>query len=231
MAAGNQFPLVIASPPISDPAIVSPTSIGCQCTDAFAIQDTLHNPAYLRQDAFGQFMRPDRVGATIQACLGKLYNSDNVQRLVEYSIRNPRVFLTLSSMKLVKKIPLLYLGNFADNNLPIRLQWDDKRLPFQVYSVGDHQNLPWQCFVQGEDEFRSWEYSEIAHFLRNQWLFLAVIFRHDGLNYTIHQDRPLPYINLPQRTANEGSFGKVFKLGLQADHMRFISRRYLPVVR
>lgn len=214
----------------SPPAIVSPGSISHECTDEFVVENTLHNPSYLRQDAFGKFVRRDRVEATIRTHLGGFYDADNLRKLVEYSIRNPRVFLTLSVTKLVRKMPLLCSGNFADKNLPVRWQYDERSV-LRVYSVEHDQNRPWQCFVQGEDEMSSWDFADVKQFVLNQWLFLAVIFRNNSLNYSIQRDRPLPYIALPQRTATGGNFGKVFKLGLQEDHMRFISRRYLPVVR
>lgn len=214
----------------SPPAIVSPGSISHECTDEFVVENTLHNPSYLRQDAFGKFVRRDRVEATIRTHLGGFYDADNLRKLVEYSVRNPRVFLTLSVTKLVRKMPLLCSGDFADKNLPVRWQYDERSV-LRVYSVEHDQNRPWQCFVQGEDEMSSWDFADVKQFVLNQWLFLAIIFRNDGLNYIIQRDRPLPYITLPQKTANGGNFGKVFKLGLQKDHMRFISRRYLPVVR
>lgn len=224
MAAWNPLSLAPGSS-----AIVSPDSISREFTNEF-VESTLHNQSYLRQDAFSQFLRPDRVEATIRSHLGGFYNADNVRRLVEYSIRNPRVFLTLAVTKLIRKTPLLCRGNFTDNNLPVRLQYDEGHI-LRVYSVEHDQNRPLQCFVQGADDMNSWDFADAKQFVLNQWLFLAVIFRNDSLKYDIQRDRPLPYFPLPGRTANGGNFGKVFKLGLQADNMRFISRRYLAMVR
>lgn len=228
----NQFPPDMSQlpPPIVPPAMVSPASIGPECTNEFVVGNTLHNPSYLRQDAFGQFMPRDRVQATIRSHLGGFYNADIVRRLVEYSIQNPRVFLTLAVTKLIRKMPLLCSGNFADKDLPVGWHYDQWKV-LRVYSVEHAQARPWQCFVQGEDDMSSWDFADIKQFTLNQWLFLAVIFGNHGFKYDIQRDRPLPYVALSQGTAAGGNFGKVFKLGLQADHMRFISRRYLPVVR
>lgn len=213
-----------------NPDIVSPTSISHACTNEFVVENTLHNPSYLRQDAFGQFLRRVRVEATIGKHLGAFYDADNVRRLVEYSLQNPRVFLTLAITKLIRKMPLLCSGSFADRDLPVRWQYDQWKV-LRVCSIEHDQNRPWQCFVQGEDDMSSWDFADVKQFALNQWLFLAVVFENYGFMYDIQRDRPLPYINLLPRTTARGNFGKVFKLGVQADHMRHISRRYLPVVR
>ncbi|KAI3393858.1 hypothetical protein diail_3533 [Diaporthe ilicicola] len=211
----------------SSPPIVSPASIHDKCTDEIMI-DTLQNPPYLRRDEFDQFLDPGSVDATIQKHLG-FYDADEKRRLVEYAIQNPRVFLTLASCRLIKKMPLLRSGKFLESHLPVGFT-SGKGAPLKVFSVADGQNRPWQCFLEGDDELENWDLPDVKRFVLKQWLFFAVVFENDCFKYDIHRDCPLPFTTWPPTTASRGHFGRIFKLGLQPEHAKSLSGKYFSPV-
>lgn len=211
-------------------ATVDPVAIHRMCIEEFHI-DTLHNPRYLPLNAFRDFLNRDRVTITLRSerYLGS-HSSQDMQKLVEYSTRNPLVFMTLAMTKLIRKMPLLCAGNFTDKALPVRREYS-KETGLKVFSLEDHQNRPWPCFLEGDHDTNSWDWADVDQFVSTQWTFYAVIFENDCFEYEIHRTRPLPYVNLPDTTSAGGHFGKVFKLGLRAEHVRSNFGRYFPRVR
>lgn len=190
---------------------------------------TLDNPRYLPRNAFSALLDQDRVQATIESNF-RLKSPDEMRGLVQYSIRNPWVFLTLVMAKLVKKMPLLRSGKFTDGDLPVRSE-TSRETGVKVYSVEHDQNRPWQCFGDGRDETNGWDWDDVDSFVSRQWTFFAVVLENNCFRYTIHRERPLPYVDLGVTTADGGHFGQVFKVGLRADHIKSNFGRYFPPVR
>lgn len=211
------------------PKIVTAGSITMQCVEALDI-DILHNPRYLPQDERSDFLNPRRVGVTIRHHFRSL-DAKEENKLFHYSIKNPWVFLTLAVTKLIKKMPLLRSGHFTDRNLPV--QWERNKEAeggMIVYSVADVKKSPLRCFALGDDENKNWDWPDIEMFVWKQWTFFAVVFEDNCFRHQIHHERPLPYVELPQ-DMGRGYFGKVFKLGLRAEHIRSNFGRYFPQVR
>ncbi|ROV88658.1 hypothetical protein VMCG_10306 [Cytospora schulzeri] len=212
-------------------ATVSFRSVDPECVEGFTV-GTLANPTYLPQNAHNNFLHPGRVTETIRNETG-LQKSPELEALVEYSRQNPWVFLTLAVTKLIKKMPLLLSGDFADSHLPVRMEHDKKTRLKKIYSVADRQNRPWECFADGEDNM-TWDWTELDLFVSKQWMFFAVFFEDTRFEYEIHHERPLPYVSLTDEAAAGGHFGKVFKVGLLPEylgpHITSSLGRYLPQV-
>lgn len=209
--------------------IVSAGSINPHCVDALNME-TMCNPRYLPQDERHDFLSPRRVTSTIRHHFQSL-DTNEEKELVQYSIDNPWVFLTLAVTNRIKKMPLLRSGRFTDRHLPV--QWESNKEAeggMIVYSVEDVKKSPWRCFALGNDKNRNWDWTDVEVFVWKQWTFSAVIFGGNCFRYQIHQERPLPYVKLPGTIA-KGYFGKVFKLGLRAEHIRSNFGRYFPKVR
>lgn len=202
-------------------------TIGPACVPEFTV-DTLENPTYLPHNALTSFLNPDRVKTTIRN--EELFDEEQCERLVEYSIKNPCVFLTLAATNLIKKMPLLCLGDFADHNLPVRMDIQKKSV-YSIYPVAVHQNSsPWKCFVYGRDKM-SWKLGDLDQFVLKQWMFLAYCFKSFTCEDGIHHKQPLPYVRLSGTTAGGGHFGKVFKFGLLSEHITVSVENYLTLVR
>ncbi|KKY32264.1 putative tol-like protein [Diaporthe ampelina] len=122
-------------------------------------------------------------------------------------------------------MPLLCAGKFTDGDLQIRSE-TSKETGVKVYSVEHDQNRPSQCFGDVRDETNSWDWDDVDSFVLRQWTFFAVIFENNCFRYTIHRERPLPYVDLGMQTAERGHFGQAFKVGLRADHIKSNFRRY-----
>lgn len=209
-------------------------SISRMCEKEFEV-DTLHNPSYLRQGAFSQFLQRDEVKKAIRKGLGSEYAGQG--ELVEYAINNRHVFFTLVMSKLIRKLPLLWSARFLDRHLPVRWNYDEDNV-LRVYSMADDHDRPLQCFVEceeDEDDAKSWDFADVKSFASNQWLFFAVAFEKERFKYEIDRLCPLPYINLTGDAPAGGGFGKVFKLGLQAEHLKLDGNskfgKYLRTVR
>lgn len=212
-------------------AIVNFGSVYPACVKEFTV-DTLDNPTYLPENAFSDFLHLDRVTKTIhKESHFKSYNADELQGLVDYSIKNPRVFLTLAVTKLIRKMPILCSKCFADSDLPVRMADDKKTGWKKVYSMADPRNIPLRCFVEGDDEMQQWDLTDLDHFVSKQWMFCAIIFKDTSLKSEINHMRPLPYVNVAATAAAGGHFGKVFKLGLLSEHITYSFERYFPQVR
>lgn len=203
-------------------AIVNSDSIGAWCIEKFNVA-TLSNPTYLPRGRFPDLREPGRVAATIRGDRHfDSYSLDEVQRLIDYSLQNPKVFLTLAASELVCKIPILCSENFTDLHLPIRRQRNGT--DFLVYSVaGRNGNHPWQCFNNNH-----WSWAQLTSFLLHQWLFQAIIFEDDSFVYEVSRDCPLPYTELEDADVASGHFGRVFRLRLLAEHIMSNFGSYLP---
>lgn len=203
-------------------AAVDSDAIGPRCIEEFDV-DSLNNPTYLPQSEFSDFLQRNRVEETVRGNrhFGS-YSLDKVQRLIDYSTRNPKVFLTLAVSDLICKMPLLFSDNFRDFDLPIRRKRDSNG--FQVYSMADrHDERPWRCFIGN-----GWSWCRMDIFLSNQWLFCAVIFEKNRFKYEVPQKCPLPYTKLEDAAAAGGHFGRVFKLQLREEHITSSFENYLP---
>lgn len=216
----------------SPPDPLTPASINLMCTEEIHLEG-FNNPSYLPLNAFSDLLDRERVTATIRnESHFKSFNEDEVQRLLEYSIRNPRVFLTLAATKLILKMPLLCSEGFADVHLPV--DWKDNTETgwrVSTCSASDGQKFLGQCFVEGKDKTNSWDWDEMDRFMSKQWKFLAVTFEDDHFKYVIHQKRPLPFVVLPTAASDRGVFGGVIKLGLRAEHIKSNFGRHFPEVR
>ena len=209
-------------------------SINRACIQGFAV-GILNNPRYLPQNKSKEFLLRDRVKKTIEG-EGRFasYDADKLQSLVDYSIENPSIFLTLVMTKLIKKMPILLSGKFGDRHLPVRKEYDDKTDKMSVYSIypsGGRQNSPWECFVDGDDEMNEWDGTDLDSFVLHQWAFLTAVFEDKRFEYEIYYMQPLPYVNVAATTAARGHFGKVFKLGLLPEHCKVSFERDFPTVR
>lgn len=219
--------------------VVTSKLIRDQCIEEFKERkDSLRNPSYLPQDASHQVMRKDLVKATIE----KYVRSSNIQEendLLEYARKNPHVFLTLASSRLVKKIKTLWEAQVKDCHLPVRLQYDEKtgrRHMVSLIDPAEESNLSPNAFVEGDDEEdeSKWDLADLTHFVTEQWRFYAVIFDqrqflYDGLS----DKRPLPFIEISTGAAGSGNFGKVFRVGLRKEHVipNHAEFQYLRLVR
>ncbi|KAJ4387278.1 hypothetical protein N0V93_007867 [Gnomoniopsis smithogilvyi] len=201
-----------------EPERVTSNSIYPKCIRDFQIV-TLHNPSYLPKDEFDDFLQGDRIKATIQMERAfQSYRSKRKKDLIEYSRRNPKVFLTLAVTDLIKKMPLLFSEKFEDKDFPVRLELKEGSGP-KVFSVSGTQHRPWECFVLGDDEDHEWAWAELEHFVSKQWMFSAFTFDTRSFMAILLQDCPLPYFKLGGMAIGGGHFGKVFKLGLRAEHI------------
>lgn len=215
----------------TSPEPVRAVSIDRMCVEEIR-SDTFHNPSFLPRNAFPEFMDRGRVLVTIQRerCFAS-YSVEEVQGLVEYSIQNPRVFLTLAVTNLVRKMPILLSAHFTDHDLPVRRVNVGKAF-LEVSSVADPYKRPWQCFVASDDEMKGWDWDELDSFLWKQWTFLAVIFEESRFEYELHPNCPLPYVSVSRTAVDGDHHGTLFKVGLHIDHTdtRFNFDRVSPKV-
>lgn len=206
---------------------VSSRDIGRSCIKRISING-FRNPNYLPKGAFHDFLDEGLVSRTIEKELrSQSYDARELRELVTYSIRNPRLFLTLAATDLISKMPLLYKGGFPDSALPVVSVEDDEN-NLTLYSVADgERKRPWKCFVEGDDGTNNWKHAQLEQFISKQWTFLAALFGHNNsLEYKIHHKRPLPYVQLSNEASGGGHFGRVFKFGLRQEHVSLIPDEY-----
>lgn len=207
-------------------AIVTSRYIRDRCIEEFKERkDSLRNPSYLPRNASHQVMREDdNVKATIEKYVG-YSNIQERDDLLKYAHKNPHVFLTLASSRLVKKIKTLWEAQVKDCHLPVRLQYDEKTGRRQMVSLVDpaqESNLSPNAFVEGDDEEdeSKWDLADLTHFVTEQWRFYAVIFDVRRFLYgDLPDKRPLPFIEISKGPSGSGNFGKVFKVGLRREHV------------
>lgn len=221
-------------------AIVTSRYIRDRCIEEFKERkDSLRNPSYLPRNASHQVMREDdNVKATIEKYVG-YSNIQERDDLLKYAHKNPHVFLTLASSRLVKKIKTLWEAQVKDCHLPVRLQYDEKTGRRQMVSLVDpaqESNLSPNAFVEGDDEEdeSKWDLADLTHFVTEQWRFYAVIFDVRRFLYgDLPDKRPLPFIEISKGPSGSGNFGKVFKVGLRREHVvpNHTEFQYLRLVR
>ncbi|KAL2277522.1 hypothetical protein FJTKL_15438 [Diaporthe vaccinii] len=207
-------------------AIVTSRYIRDRCIEEFKERnDSLRNPSYLPRDASHQVMREDdNVKATIEKYV-RPSTIEEKRNLLEYARKNPHVFLTLASSRLVKKIKTLWEAHVKDCHLPVRLQYDETTGRRQMVSLEDpayEAKLSPNAFVEGDDEEdeSKWDLADLTHFVTEQWRFYAVIFDTTRFLYEgLSDKRPLPFIEISTGAAGSGNFGKVFKVGLRREHV------------
>lgn len=220
-------------------AIVTSKFIRDHCIEEFKERkDSLRNPSYLPQDASRDVMRKDLVKATIEKYV-RSSNTQETNNLLEYARKNPHVFLTLASCRLVKKIKNLSVTQVKDCHLPVRLQYDETTGRRQMVSLADPVGeaiLSPNAFVEGDDEEdeSKWDLADLTHFAAEQWRFYAVIFDTRRFIYGgISDKQPLPFIEVSTGPAGSGNFGKVFRVGLRREHVtpNHAELQYLCLVR
>lgn len=220
-------------------AIVTAKFIRDHCIEEFKERkDSLRNPSYLPQDASHQVMRKDQVKATLEKYVGSS-DTQEENSLLEYARKNPHVFLTLASSRLVKKIKTLWEAKVKDCHLPVRLQYDETTRRWQMVSLADpadQVHLSPNAFVEGDDEEdeSKWDLAHLTHFVTEQWRFYAVTFDKRRFLYEgLSDKRPLPFIEISTGPAGSGNFGKVFRVGLRREHLipSHAEFQYLRLVR
>lgn len=199
--------------------LVTSSRINQQCIQAFDTKsDSLPNPAYLPLDAFDQLLSEDLVKATI----GNSFRHSSTREkshLFEYARRNRKIFLTLASAKLLKKIKVLRKAQVKDCHLPVREEYDRTTGRCRIFSS---ENQPLNGFVEGDDEENEdeWDLAHIRQFIANQWLFYAVAFDKSRFLYKgLPEKRPLPFVEISVGAAGGGKFGKIFRVGLRREHL------------
>lgn len=203
----------------SDTGPVDAASIQRGCIPEFRI-GTLHNPAYLPLSRFPQFVRKDRIMATIRHDTHfASYSADELERLARYSEKNPKVFLILAMGNLIRKMPFLMSERFEDDNLPLRLVRDGNATDLMVYSMSDGSSLNYFLEATGDDVY-GWDRTDVNVFVSNQWTFCAVVFDFNHFNRGIFGESPLPFVDLGSQTILKGQSGMSIRAGLCAEHDR-----------
>lgn len=182
--------------------------------------DGLRNPCYLPELIKRKCLQLPRIKATFNSYIQKERDG-----LIDYSMSNETLFLILAASSLLEKMPVLRDGNFTDGDLPVKMNQGKK----VVYSASDTTKSPWSCFEFGigSNARLSWETNDVKLFMMHQWAFSAEVIKPGRFDYVFHQDCPLPYVDLldkaegesPRENTSRGHFGKVYKLGLHADHI------------
>lgn len=220
----------------SDTGPVDAASIQRRCIPEFCI-GTLDNPPYLPLSRFPHFLRKDRVMATLRRePYFARYGTDELERLVRYSEKNPKVFLTLSMGNLTRKMPSLMSKSFEDAYLPVWLQRENgKTTNYHVYSKDGRSEMQYFGELEG-DMMYSWHLTDVQMFVTSQWTFCAIVFGPDfvlDLDLKraggLYQYSPLPLVDLGSKTTAKGKSGMMIRAGLCAEHDR-IYAQYLTEV-
>lgn len=195
------------------PRIPSAHSIHARC---FGIKVSgFENTPWLPRNLFHTFLDQHLVEEKMKD--EDCFNESIIPKLVAYSCKNKRIFLTLAVTELVKKLFLLYSNGITDRDLPVRME-TNKDGDFTIHSIDDRENRGLGGFVKNKSPSKGWRLSEVEQFVLKQWTFLAAVFQNDSFIYTFHKDRPLPYL-LFDGGSKTGHFSKVFKLGLHEDYV------------
>lgn len=193
--------------------ILSSHSINARCIEIDTSE--FQNPSWLPENVFPEFLDRDLVERTIRD--EECFEESEIQSLVEYSCRNPRVFLTLAVIEFIEKLFLLCSNKITDHDLPVRIEIN-RDGNFTLHSINDRENRQLGGFVKDKSS-RGWKLVEVEQFVSKQWKFLAAVFHNDSFVYTFHRNQPLPYILLDDGVKT-GYFSKVIKLGLQEDYVK-----------
>lgn len=209
------------------PNVLSENEIASHVLEEFD-QGSLHNPDFVPKGNLKSMIKSQ----VVQATINNHYEGPERERLITYSTKNPKVFLTCVSVGKVSSIRLFKEAGFSDANFPVRNPGESAKL--SSISSPDRRTT-WDCCR--DDDGTPWGADAIRRFIKNQWWFSAITFKDDKLTFKISKKCPLPYILLnatddaTDPSNDEGHYGEVHKMGLLVEHLKSRHPRYLSLVR
>lgn len=205
---------------VSDTGPVDAASIQRSCIPEFQI-GTLHNPAYLPLSRFSQFVREDRIMATLQhEPYFAPFSAADFERFVRYSEKNPKIFLTLVMSNVILYLPALMFKHCEDDDLPLwPMLGNGNTTDLMFYSINDWRLLNYSLEATEDDSY-GMDKIAVNDFVSNQWTFCAVVFDSDDFDRSIFEESPLPFVGLGSQGILKGQSGMSFRAGLCAEHGR-----------
>ncbi|KAF4464019.1 serine threonine kinase [Fusarium albosuccineum] len=169
---------------------------------------------FLPESKLQSLIQESRVRSTL---IEWISGNDDQTRLIDdltnyVMTRGSRVFLTLLYIEASEQIKSLQAAKFKDVHLPIRIT--DENEASKLHPSGTSSGIPKSAVAA----FKRWKDKQCEDFTRDQWIFLAPVFKRNRFRYEFHANHRLPFILSTKPITSDGYFGTIKKVKLHVDN-------------